>query len=92
MNNIKININNNSPKNTINENINNNKTNNNSGDKTTETEYNYNKSEKQLISEIKENMIFTNRKRFNTVKIESFKILDFFEKWKNAYLQLALKK
>ena len=32
------------------------------------------------------------RKKYNTVKLASFKILDFFEKWKNAYLQLALKK
>ena len=50
---------------------------------------NYNQTEKSLINEEYEKR---NSKRFNTVKLESFQLLDFFEKWKNAYLQLALKK
>ena len=65
----------------------------------TKTTYNYvikenqncnnNQDEKGLICDINE---IRNSKRFNTVKLESFQLLDFFEKWKNAYLQLALKK
>ena len=51
-----------------------------------------NKSEKKLISEIKVHRKNSNKKKFNTVKLESSQLLDFFDKWKNAYLQLALKK
>ena len=94
--NIKINIDNNTPpppkdknmSNDENPNINiifKTKTNYNYGDKDNE---NFNQSEKRLINEVEKR----NCKRFNTVKLESFKLLDFFEKWKNAYLQLALKK
>ena len=52
----------------------------------------FNQSEKRLFYEIsvKRNSIY--KKKFNTVKLESFKIVDFFDKWKNAYLKLALKK
>ena len=51
-----------------------------------------NKSEKKLFSQIKVHRKTSNRRKFNTVKLESSKLLDFFDKWKNAYLQLALKK
>ncbi len=57
-----------------------------------EKDMNFNKSEKKLIIGSQRNRNNSCRKKFNTVKIESFRILDFFEKWKNAYLQLALKK
>ena len=50
------------------------------------------KSEKKLIIGTKRNRNNIYRKKFNTVKLESSKIIDFFEKWKNAYLLLALKK
>ena len=52
---------------------------------------NFNKSEKRLI--YISNFLRNNekRKRFNTVKLESLKLLDFFDKWKNAYLKLAFK-
>ena len=53
---------------------------------------NAHKSEKKLNYEIFESRNNVNRKKFNTVKLESIRLLDFFEKWKNAYLQLALKK
>ena len=55
-------------------------------------ELNYNRSAKKLCYEIIEAKNINNRRKFNTVKLESYKILDFFEKWKNAYLQRALKK
>ena len=51
-----------------------------------------NKSEKKIINGFHVNNKQNERKKFNTVKLESSKILDFFKKWKNAYLQLALKK
>ena len=51
-----------------------------------------NKSEKKIINGFTVNNKQNERKKFNTVKLESSKILDFFKKWKNAYLQLALKK
>ena len=51
-----------------------------------------NKSEKKLISQIKVHRKISNRRKFNTVKLESSQLFDFFDKWKNAYLQLALKK
>ena len=51
-----------------------------------------NKSEKKLIKRTKESRNNVRRKKYNTVKLASFQILDFFEKWKKAYLQLALKK
>lgn len=57
-----------------------------------ETTYIGNKSEKKIIIGFRVNNKQNERKKFNTVKLESSKILDFFEKWKNAYLQLALKK
>ncbi len=50
-----------------------------------------NKSEKKKINFIRTNSNQFEKKKSNTVKLESFK-MDFFEKWKNAYLQLALKK
>ena len=52
----------------------------------------FNKSEKKLISQIKVHRKISNRRKFNTVKLESSQLFDFFDKWKNAYLQLALKK
>ena len=51
-----------------------------------------NKSEKKLIIGFRRNKSEYEKKKFNTVKLESSQILGFFEKWKNAYLQLALKK
>jgi Dullard-like phosphatase family protein len=51
-----------------------------------------NRSAKKLSYELIEGKSIYNRRKFNTVKLESYKILDFFEKWKNAYLQRALKK
>ena len=50
-----------------------------------------NKSEKRLFN-IQANNILQEKKKYNTVKIDSLKIVDFFDKWKNAYLKLALKK
>ena len=50
------------------------------------------KSEKILVSGKSETRTNSYRKKFHTVKLESTNIMDFFEKWKNAYLQLALKK
>lgn len=50
-----------------------------------------NKSEKRLFY-IQANKSFLEKKKYNTVKVESLKFVDFFEKWKNAYLKLALKK
>ena len=89
-----------------NENINNNKMNSNKSSPKTKYIFNddenenenkvginiVNKSEKKLIKRKKESRNTIGRKKYNTVKLASFKILDFFEKWKNAYLQLALKK
>ena len=51
-----------------------------------------NKSEKKIIIGFRRIKSEYEKKKFNTVKLESSKILGFFEKWKNAYLQLALKK
>ena len=51
-----------------------------------------NKSEKKLFNILQVSKNFHERKKYNTVKMEPLKILDFFEKWKNAYLKLALKK
>ena len=51
-----------------------------------------NRSAKKLSYELIEGKSIYNRRKFNTVKLESYKIIDFFEKWKNAYLQRALKK
>ena len=50
-----------------------------------------NKSEKRIFN-IQSNSILQEKKKYNTVKIESLKFVDFFDKWKNAYLKLALKK
>ena len=97
INNVNINANNNTPHNnkiiSNNENTNINtiyktKTTYNYGNKENQN-CNYNQDEKRLICDINEKR---NSKRFNTVKLESFQLLNFFEKWKNAYLQLALKK
>ncbi len=51
-----------------------------------------NKSEKILINGFLTNRKEYQKKKSHTVKLESSKILNFFKKWKNAYLQLALKK
>ena len=51
-----------------------------------------NKSEKILISRFLTSRKEYQKKKSHTVKLESSKILNFFKKWKNAYLQLALKK
>ena len=104
MNNIKININENSPRRVllrsdiiyknkdseVNNNIEESKFNPND-DKINDMS-NFNKSEKKLLYLLNDQRNFEKRKKFNTVKLQSFKIVDFFDKWKNAYLQLALKK
>ena len=61
---------------------------------------NNNKEEDNLIVNKYEKRIFNmqaiknleEKKKYNTVKVESLKFVDFFDKWKNAYLKLALKK
>ena len=55
-------------------------------------DFNYNRSAKRLSYELIDGKSIYYRRKFNTVKLESYKIIDFFEKWKNAYLQRALKK
>ena len=50
-----------------------------------------NKSEKRLFN-FQANYSFQEKKKYNTVKVDSLKFVDFFDKWKNAYLKLALKK
>ena len=49
-----------------------------------------NKSEKKIINGFPVNNKQNERKKFNTVKLESSKILDFFKKWKNAYLHIYI--
>ena len=50
-----------------------------------------NKSEKRLFN-VQAHKILLEKKKYNTVKIDSLNFVDFFDKWKNAYLKLALKK
>ena len=50
-----------------------------------------NKSEKRILN-LQAIKNLEEKKKYNTVKVESLKFVDFFDKWKNAYLKLALKK
>ena len=50
-----------------------------------------NKSEKRIFN-MQAIKTLEEKKKYNTVKVDSLKFVDFFDKWKNAYLKLALKK
>ena len=65
--------------------------NNNNNDNKEKNAFIGNKSEKRLFN-FQANYSFQEKKKYNTVKVDSLKFVDFFDKWKNAYLKLALKK
>ena len=51
-----------------------------------------NNSEKKVFHISNFNRVYPEIKRLNSIKNESNKNIDFFEKWKNAYLKLSAKK
>ena len=53
---------------------------------------NVNQSEKKIFHIFNFNKIYPENRRLNTIKNESNRNIDFFEKWKNAYLKLSAKK
>ena len=53
---------------------------------------NVNNSEKKVFHISNFNRIYPEIKRLNSIKNQSYKNIDFFEKWKNAYLKLSSKK
>ena len=53
---------------------------------------NVNNSEKKVFHISNFNKIYPEIKRLNSFKNQSYINIDFFEKWKNAYLKLSSKK
>ena len=53
---------------------------------------NVNNSEKKVFHISNFNRIYPEIKRLNSIKNQSYKHINFFEKWKNAYLKLSSKK
>ena len=53
---------------------------------------NMNNSEKKVFHISNFNKIYPEIKRLNSFKNQSYINIDFFEKWKNAYLKLSSKK
>ena len=53
---------------------------------------NVNQSEKKIFHIFNFNKVYPENRRLNTIKNESNRNIDFFEKWKNAYLKLSAKK
>ena len=49
-------------------------------------------SEKKVFHISNFNRVYPENKKLNSIKNESNKNIDFFEKWKNAYLRLSIKK